>query len=155
MANNSELAEIHSFQFHEHATDYLAAAEIVAKDDRRLLLPAYFLVCQSIELGLKAFLRLKQVSTQTLKKGVGHNLKKALEQAIATGLAPSDPHFSAVVTELSELYDGKQFQYFNRDTITMPGLDTCCRVTKTFLDDIRQSCDQERIAFLRTRFPPK
>ena len=88
-------------------------------------------------------------------KGVGHNLKKALEQAIATGLAPSDPHFSAVVTELSELYDGKQFQYFNRDTITMPGLDTCCRVTKTFLDDIRQSCDQERIAFLKTRFPPK
>jgi hypothetical protein len=48
--------------------------------------PRYFLLCHSMELALKAFLHIKGVSEQEMRKRYGHSLTKLLEAASVHGL---------------------------------------------------------------------
>jgi hypothetical protein len=48
--------------------------------------PRYLLLCHSMELALKAFLHIKGVSEQEMRKRYGHSLTKLLEAASSHGL---------------------------------------------------------------------
>ena len=143
------VTEINAYQLWDHAQQYLGAAELIMRSSPQLIFPCYLLVCQSIELGLKAFLRLNGCTTEWLKNRIGHDIKKGLKTALPYGLKLSDENFKLAVAELSPLYTDRQFQYFDRPKIEMPGVESCCKATRSFLEDIRPGCEKERISTLR------
>ena len=106
------VTEVNAYQLWNHAQQYLGAAELIMRSSTEMTFPCYFLICQSIELGLKAFLRLNGWATKSLKNRVGHDIRKGLKRALAHGLTLSDENFKQVVAELSPLYTDRQFQYF-------------------------------------------
>src|SRR6185295_13755189 len=72
------------------ADEYLQAARLVYEGqnpDRTLFSPLYFLVCQSLELALKAFLRGKGKTEVFLVKDIGHDLVAAFGAAEQEGLS--------------------------------------------------------------------
>lgn len=69
------------------AEDFLQAAHDLPKQ-RRSSTVLYYLVCRSLELGLKAYCLAKGDKQKKFlgQKGIGHSLVKALERANALGL---------------------------------------------------------------------
>ena len=134
-----EYEEIDSFQFFTSAEEYLRAAEVLNRNSG-VTKPAYFLICQSIELGLKAYLKLQGNSTKWLKDNIGHDLQKGLQLASSAGLKEVSEEFEFMVAELSDLFNAKQFQYFSRSSMAMPGLKDCCEQTRIFLDTFKGDC---------------
>jgi hypothetical protein len=75
------------FMFYELAFEFWRAAKDL--EVKGVFSPVhYFLYCRSIELSLKAFLLAKKVPVSRLRdrKGVGHDLERALEEAELRGL---------------------------------------------------------------------
>jgi hypothetical protein len=104
-----------------YAAEFLEAA--LAADDRmgaRLgheaiaPVPVMYLAGHSIELALKAFLTLKGVALQDLRKHYGHSLREALKAAHGLGLAKI-VEFSAeevsALEVLDRLYSEKELEY--------------------------------------------
>lgn len=48
--------------------------------------PRYFLLCHSIELTLKAYLAFSGISSEVLRKRLGHKIAPLMKEAIANGL---------------------------------------------------------------------
>ena len=75
----------------------------------------HYLVCHSIELGLKAFLSLQGIKMVQLAEGAyGHNLKSMLNAADEKGLAAQIPIASEDRSEIlkaAHYYAGKVFEY--------------------------------------------
>jgi hypothetical protein len=75
----------------------------------------HYLVCHSIELGLKAFLSLQGLKMLELSEGAyGHNLETVLAAAEAKGLAAQVPLGADdrdEIVEASHYYAGKVFEY--------------------------------------------
>jgi hypothetical protein len=102
-----------AFGLIHYAKDFAAAARSVpALEGFR---PArYFLICHSIELGLKAFLALQGRPVVELMDAYGHRLLQALDDAIAQGLlnlAPLTEAQQAEIRGASDAYNGKVFEY--------------------------------------------
>lgn len=93
------------------------AYEIVAP------IPVLFLIGQSIELSLKAFLLSEGVSLRKLRYKYGHELHRALRKAKELGLS-NFVEFSEedlfVVELLNQLYSSKQLQYIVTGAKTFP-----------------------------------
>lgn len=94
-----------------------AAYEIVVP------IPVLFLIGQSIELSLKAFLLSEGVSLRKLRYKYGHELHRALRKAKELGLS-NFVEFSEedlfVVELLNQLYSSKQLQYIVTGAKTFP-----------------------------------
>ena len=144
--------EIQSFQFREHAFEYLDGAEKLHEVHGRANLPKYFLACQAIELAIKAYLRLQGRDTKWLKRNIGHDIAKGLSEVRNSGLTGISPVFHQMVEDLSDIYNDKQFQYFDRSVISMPGLKKVCSETRDFLELFREDCDRELGGFLKQHF---
>lgn len=86
-------------------------------------IPVMFLVGQSIELALKAFLLSKGVELRKLRRDYGHELHRSLRKAKELGLFDmvtlSDEELS-VIELLDELYSSKQLQYIVTGAKTFP-----------------------------------
>ena len=75
--------------------------------------PTYFLLCQSIELTLKAYLAASGVSAKTLRdQRMRHNIELLFRYARRCfGLAPTDPRFPPLVRWLSPHHLDHSFRY--------------------------------------------
>jgi len=85
-------------------------------------IPAYYLYCHAVELGLKAFLRGKGWTLKQLR-GLGHNLASALSEADKAGLGGFcrlAPHLTHAIQVVSPVYCDKQFEYITTGLKQLP-----------------------------------
>src|SRR5262245_38912836 len=73
--------------------------------------PTYFLLCQAIELALKAHLAASGVSKKTLRNKIGHKIDAALRYARRFGFAPADDRFPELVQWLAPYHLDHSFRY--------------------------------------------
>lgn len=98
-----------------YASHYLRAATLVSKPEVPFEPVRYYLVCHAIELALKAYLSLHQVTMLELSDNpYGHNLDAILAAAEAKGLSTvvhlSDAE-TAEIRNATTYYNGKLFEY--------------------------------------------
>jgi hypothetical protein len=112
-------ANLTCYGFHLWAEDFLIAAKAYAPGARKGSFVGHFLCCQSLELGLKAFLSLKGMDRGKLaRKPYGHSLERLAKEAVGRGCAefaaitPVDLPFIRVASAWYDTPDGKRFQYF-------------------------------------------
>ena len=138
---------------HMYAEAYLNAA-------RSLPLPTVpfdpvrpFLVCHSIELGLKAFLLLQGSAMLELADGsYGHNLEAILQKADEKHLGASvtlTKSQRAEIHRASLYYVGKVFEYpavgeAMSGYPSMPAIDTLFEVAAMLVDSLRQPCREAK-----------
>lgn len=103
---------------HAYAADFLRAAHSVPSQEQRFSPVAYYLYCHSIELALKAFLRIKGVSVIRLsnRRHFGHDLTRLLDGAIALDLLalahlPDEQQQS--IRDANSYYSSKVFEYLD------------------------------------------
>jgi hypothetical protein len=101
---------------HRFAQEYLSIVKIPEKETPFSPVP-YFLVCRSIELSLKAYLRVKDISMSNLRKkgAYGHDLEKLLNGAKDLGIDKCVPITKKIEKEIrkaNEYYDKKEFEYY-------------------------------------------
>lgn len=113
-----------------YASEYLEAA--LAADDKMgskagyevvAPIPVLFLVGQSIELSLKAFLLSEGVSLRKLRYKYGHELHRSLRKAKELGLSnlvELSEEEQSVIELLNQLYSSKQLQYIVTGAKTFP-----------------------------------
>jgi len=129
-----------------YAAEFLEAA--LAADDKMGLkdgfeivapIPVMFLVAQSIELSLKAFLLHRGVSLRELRRDFGHALHRSLRKAKELGLLDvvrlSDEDLAAIEL-LDALYSTKQLQYIVTGAKTFPVFGPLERVSLRLAHDI-------------------
>lgn len=106
-----------------------------------------YLVNHSIELSLKAFLSIKNVSMLDLA-GIGHNLimliDKSEQNDLASYVAISNEQLSAIVLS-NEYYQGKVFEYpaigeMLQSYQKMPNLEILFTVAKALVEALQQPC---------------
>ena len=134
---------------HMYASAYLDAARALPLPTAPFEPVRPFLICHSIELGLKAFLSLHGAAMLELADGShGHNLeailKKADEKHLGTHVGLTDVH-KAEVRKSSLYYAGKVFEYPAIGEAlsaypSMPVIDTLFEVATILVDSLRQQC---------------
>ena len=83
--------------------------------------PTYFLLCQAIELVLKAHLSASGVSKQRLRNCIGHNIELAFRYARRCfSFTPADPRFPDLVRWLSPYHLDHSFRYRKTGAIRLP-----------------------------------
>ena len=127
------------------AEDYYKAA-VVTSDIRNCSLcssvvPNY-LVCHSIELVLKAFLRAKGFRVQNLRK-FGHDLESVLAEARKQGLdgfctVPSE--FLEHLRRANFYYRLKDFEYIVAGVMHLPSLDVLLSGARVLLGGTKEFC---------------
>jgi hypothetical protein len=76
----------------------------------------YYLICKSLELGLKAFILAKGAPIEIVKKKIGHNLEKAVTVAMDHSLDSLISFSDDELLEISRansMYLNKGFEYFS------------------------------------------
>ena len=126
-----------------------AAIAVASTNPHRMFMPYYFLVGQSIELSLKAFLLTRGLSLKELKGDFGHDLKALLQRAQKNELRREvrlDTGEKGAIDLLGYEYLARRFQYIKTGTVMLPesdltqsaadklsnGLEECCRQATTF-----------------------
>jgi len=107
--------------FQRYAAEFLQAAHDLRVDNNYSLVPA-FLVCRSLELGLKAFCLAKGDKQTDFKKrdGVGHSLVAAFHRANRHGLSSFvvlSWEEEAELTKADKFYSTKGFEYLTPDML--------------------------------------
>jgi len=146
---------------HMYADAYLNAARSLPPPDAPLAAPSRvpfeqvrpFLVCHSIELGLKAFLSLQGFEMLELAGGpYGHNLeailKKADEKRLGASVGLTEVQ-RAAVRHASDYYAGKAFEYPAVGEAVcgypgMPVIETLLEVAALLVDSLRQPCTEAK-----------
>jgi hypothetical protein len=110
------VAKITPIGFHRFAQDYLSIVKIPEKGTPFSPV-SYFLVCRSIELSLKAFLRSKDIPMRNLKRiGLyGHDLKTLLNAAKNLDIDKCVPITKIIAKEIGKAnvyYYKKEFEYY-------------------------------------------
>jgi HEPN domain-containing protein len=106
-----------------YGQEFFEAAEFMRREKGETSTVAYYLVCHSIELLLKAFLRSNGYSSHKLKKVMGHDLGKLLKEVrkedIEKLIHLRDEYLEAIPM-ITGYYKGKDFEYIetgSRDTL--------------------------------------
>ena len=109
----NNMDRLSSMMISNGAAEFLAAARFLCSGNLTSSSPLYFLVCQSIELSLKAYIRGCGLTKEQLVK-IGHDLEKALKKAQSENLS----HFCRVTRDqeqavrmINRYYGGKDLQY--------------------------------------------
>jgi hypothetical protein len=77
----------------------------------RFFPPIYFLLCQAIELTLKAHLAASGVPNSTLRNDIGHDLELAFQSPRDLGFNPDDARLLELVHWLSPFHVDHSFRY--------------------------------------------
>jgi len=100
-----------------------AAVAVLSVHNDRHFMPYYFLLGQSIELSLKAFLLARGMELEELRKKYGHNLKKLLDESrrrkLGTEVKLDQVHCGAIHI-LGIEYLGRRFQYIRTGGMLLP-----------------------------------
>jgi HEPN domain-containing protein len=112
------------FGMWRYGNDFRKAAIAVGREHPdRAFMPYYFLLGQSIELSLKAFLMGRGIPLTELRKKYGHDLKALLDEARHRKLGIEvklDNTHCAVIHMLGIEYLGKRFQYMRSGMMYLP-----------------------------------
>lgn len=135
------VVEITPLVLHRFAQEYLSLVKITEKETPFSPVP-YFLVCRSIELSLKAFLRVKDIPVRNLKKKgmYGHDLVTLLDGAKDSGIgicAPITENIEIEIRKANEYYCKKEFEYYETLRVIKgyPGLPDLL-ILKGFADEL-------------------
>lgn len=100
-----------------------AALAVLAHHHNAAFMPYYFLLGQSIELSLKAFLMGRGIPLKELRTKYGHNLKELLDEArrrkLGNEVKLENAH-CGVIGLLNVEYLNKRFQYIRTGTMYLP-----------------------------------
>jgi hypothetical protein len=110
----------------------------------------------AIELGLKAFLRTKGITTAELKREYGHDLEKLFEDAIDRGLIAqigeiTDADVEDVVPLLGRYYREREFEYLVTGVKELPRIDLVESFCDRLLDGTRQRCLSRSLGRVRAK----
>ena len=100
-----------------------AAIAVLSVHNDRHFMPYYFLLGQSIELSLKAFLLARGMNLKELKRNYGHDLKKLLDASRRRKLgneAKLDGIHCGVIHILGIEYLDRRFQYIRTGGMQLP-----------------------------------
>ena len=128
------------------ARDFLEAAQLVRPQKPDWFAPTFFLVCQSIELSLKAYLRGSGFSDAQLRK-LGHDLDAGISAATAAGV---DGYVSlsdqdrAAISAINPYYRFKDFQYSVTGFKSFPHPDVLLELAGRLWQGLRRFCEQHR-----------
>ena len=141
---------LNSVKLSYNAAQFLEAAKIVRANQRDSFVPLYFLVCQSIELSMKAVLRGCGFTDRGLRK-LGHDLEKCLSalKDPKVGLAVV---FTEVFTErdshalrkINPYYKEKDLQYIKSGAKSFPGIDVLIELADRLISSTRKFCIKQR-----------
>lgn len=141
MRTIAHAAEGDAFHFLRFAIEYHAAAQAVddrtefKRDSEDTFRPAMFLIGQSIELALKAYLRRSGTARDVLKKQYGHNLRTLLRRAERLGLdiAPLDQADREALIDANVLFKQKRLQYCSPDSEVWPDFNSLSRLAAVII----------------------
>ena len=106
------------------AIAYVEAAQLLDKAQVRstkVFHPKYFLLCQSMELALKAYLAASGVSQKKLRSRVGHNIELAFQYAQRRfGFTAADARFPELVGWLAPYHLDHSFRYRKTQKFQLP-----------------------------------
>jgi hypothetical protein len=138
---------------HTYAESFLTAARSLPPPTAPFDPVRPYLVCHSIELGLKAFLSLQGSTMLELAEGTyGHNLEnifqKAIEKGLGTSVRLTAAHESAIRVA-AVYYSGKVLEYPAVGEAmlaypSMPPVDTLFEVAANLVESLRQPCREAR-----------
>ncbi len=130
-----------------YAQDFLQAATVLVRPNQ-ISTPAYYLVCHSIELALKAFLRGNSVSLAKLKK-IGHDLEEALRQCNSLGLSSYCSLSKKQILSIqlmNQYYEAKELEYIVTGFKQYPEIGLLITASQTLLQGVRPFCFERRTA---------
>jgi hypothetical protein len=138
--------DIGPFGFHKYAIEYQLAANAITTEQSFSPVP-YYLLCRSIELGLKAYLLTRGFSRSDLKK-IGHNLSKLLKISKRRGITKYcsfSQHEEEAIRRANVVYKSKAFEYYDLSRIlsdfsNLPELDELAIITSNLLASIEREC---------------
>jgi hypothetical protein len=95
------------------ARSYVECAQLLVKQkpSAPYVPPKYFLLCQALELALKAYLAASGVRKKVLRNKIGHDLDVAFRRASRFGFAPADPRLQHLVDWLAPFHLDHFFRY--------------------------------------------
>ena len=122
--------------------EMLEAANIIMPKGMSLIMPTYYLLGHSFEVGIKSFL-LSKGATQKCLRDIGHDLNKAIESSKACGI---ESYFTfsneqvEMVTQLNKYYKAKEFEYRKTGCKTLPDPVNFAEIIKDLLESIKSVC---------------
>lgn len=126
---------------YNYACEFLEAFRVINEKDRKItyLFPVkYYLLCHSLELGLKSYLRSKGYSINKLKD-LGHNLTEILEEAHKQKFDSLNTKKEKQIINLLNLYYfSKQFEYITVGFKSVPEIMAVEKLVQKVLDEIEQ-----------------
>jgi len=115
-----------AFGLWRYASEFLAAANLVKREhgEKKFSAVAHYLICHSIELSLKAFLRARMVATKQLSRPpLGHDLRMLLDEARKRRLdrvVSLTPDEIAIVDDLAKHHVVHRFRYIEIGRYELP-----------------------------------
>jgi hypothetical protein len=137
---------LNSLNLSNNAADFLEAVKIVRVNQRDSFVPLYFLVCQSIELSMKAVLRGDGFSDRDLRK-LGHDLEKCLralekpEVGLAVKFTEEDLH---AIRKINPYYKEKDLQYVKSGAKSFPEINILIELAGRLFTSTREFCIKQR-----------
>jgi hypothetical protein len=126
------------------AQEYQRAAELVHAGSKSISNPVYFLLSQSIELGLKAYLRGCGHSEDELRK-IGHDLAKALKAAQKEALPVTlTEEEGAIIEALNTYYQPRLLQYTLTGSYRFPRPEASLALGSKIINGVKGFCDHRR-----------
>jgi hypothetical protein len=140
-----------------YAKTYLDAAIILHEHNKKKLSgPLYYLVCHSIELALKAFLKANGITIVKSKNKFGHDLGELLNEVIKFDLFRLErvdcDLFCLMVLQANFYYKEKEFEYLYSGYKKYPEIGPLISGAKELIDVVYIAC---RLDYERTRREPK
>jgi len=120
-----------------------AAIAVLTVRNERHFMPYYFLLGQSVELLLKAFLLARGVALEELRKKYGHNLKKLLDESRRRKLgteAKLDSSHCGAIHILGIEYLGRRFQYIRTGGMLLPEARIAQEATDKLSKGLKKYC---------------
>lgn len=120
-----------------------AAGAIINQPKLEFSSPSYYLLGHGLEVALKAYLRCRGRSLSNLR-AIGHDLRKALQEAVDGGLAdyyPLSDSDAIAIDMLSPYYRAKHFEYRVTGYKQLPSPQTLLTLGDGLLAAIRPICE--------------
>jgi hypothetical protein len=131
-----------------YSQEFLEASLAISEMRKgKLSISAYYLCGHSIELALKAFLRGNGFSIEQLQRKIGHDLGKALAEAIENGiegLIKFNKEEKALIELLNISYKRKELEYITTGFKRFPEIEIIHKIAQSLIDSIKTFCIENK-----------
>lgn len=114
LESRAAVINVSPYGYIRYAKEFLQAAQTIPRQEGFSPVP-YYLLCRTLELGLKAFILAKGGNVEGVKNELWHDLVKALAKAKTLGLhaiVSISPDEECELSKANDYYKGKGFEYF-------------------------------------------